>query len=710
MKFNYKRALYFLATTLMTMGTAFFGDPSSSFAANEAVNVWLTNPSSSTYLAQQANATFLPDAGNAYNPLTITVDESRKYQQIVGFGAALTDSSAYVMNRYLTSSAKNTLLNNLFSPTQGIGLNFMKLPMGATDMSASGNYSYDDMPAGQTDPNLTNFSIAHDTSYIIPQLQQMLGINPNIKIVATPWSPPGWMKTSGSMIGGSFIPSYYQAYANYFTKFIQAYQNYGIPIQYLTVQNEPLNSPSGYPGMILPATSSAPATPASEAYFVGNYLGPTLATNNISTQILGYDHNWDQPVYPGSLLADSTASPYIAGTSWHCYDGVVSAQNGVHNQYPSKDQFITECSGGTWQANNTVVMHDELDTSIINGLRNWARGVNFWNLALNANNGPTNGGCTTCRGIVTVNQNTGVVTYNLDYYILGHASKFVKQGAYRIGSNTFGNGSIEDVAVQNPDGSKVLIAYNSGASSSTFKVMWGSESFSYTLAAGAGVTFTWSGTPSAGLVLGAVDLSQAVPGASVQLAGSGFGSSQGTSKVYFGSASAAVTDWSNGLITVTVPSGITGTVNATMNVNGQASNTVPFTVEHALSKTGWVASASSSSSADVPANAVDGNINTRWSSGAAEKNGQWIIVNMGAMQTVNGISLDSGSSTGDYPRSYTVYVSQNGNSWTSVASGYALGSPVIVNFPTQSAQYIKVMQTGSSNHWWSIAEFNAYSN
>jgi O-glycosyl hydrolase len=709
MKLNHKKALNFPAAIWVAMGVAMFWGPSSSFAANETVNVWLTNPSSNTYLAQQANIAFSPDSGNSYTPLTISVDESRKYQQIVGFGAALSDSSAYVINRYLSSSAKTALFNNLFSTTQGIGLSFMRLPMGATDLSASGNYSYDDRPAGQTDPNLANFSIAHDTSYIIPELQQMLGINPNIKIVATPWSPPAWMKTSGSMIGGSLIPSYYQAYANYFTKFIQSYRNYGIPIQYLAVQNEALFSPSGYPGMIFPATSSDPTTTASEAYFIGNYLGPTLAANNINTQILGYDHNWDQPNYPQALYADSSASPYISGTAWHCYGGVVSAQTDLHNQYPNKDQFITECSGGTWQANNTEIMHGELDTLIINGLRNWARGVNFWNLALDTNNGPTNGGCTTCRGVVTVNQNTGAVTYNLDYYILGQASKFVKQGAYRIGSNSFGNGSIENVALQNPDGSKVLIAYNSSGASLTFKVMWGAESFSYTLPANAGVTFTWPGTPSSGLVLGAVDLPQAVPGDTVQLAGSGFGASQGTSKVYFGSVAAAVTDWSNGLITVLVPSGITGTVNVTVNVNDQTSNSAPFAVEHTLPRTSWVASASSSSSTDVPANALDGNINTRWSSGAAQKNGQSFIVNMGSAQAVNEISMDSGPSTGDYARSYTIYVSQNGKSWTNVASGSAISSPEIVTFPTQNSQYIKVMQTGNSGDWWSIAEFNAYS-
>src|SRR5258706_2356184 len=243
----------------------------------------------------------------------------------------------------------------------------------------------------------------------------------------------------------------------------------------------------GYLGMGMAATE--------QATFIKNYLGRAIAASNIKTKLLAYDHNWDATSYPETVVSDPVTAQYVSGIAWHWYGGAVTAQTILHNEYPNKDAFITEASGGSWQGGDANAFRAVLDSLVINGSRNWAKGVVLWNMALDSNNGPTNGGCGTCRGVVTIDQSSGNVTYNVDYYALGHASKFLKPGAYRIASNTFGS-NIEDVAFKNPDGSKVLIAYNAGSSQNTFKVLWGNESFSYTLNPGAAVTFIWSGSPA----------------------------------------------------------------------------------------------------------------------------------------------------------------------------------------------------------------------
>ncbi len=489
-RLSYRASLFTLAACfIISMSILSIFMRPQAHAAGEAVNVWLTTPDQSNLLAQQSDTTFSGTGGS--NSTTITVNDGATYQQMDGFGASLTDSAAWLIYNKLNDSQRSTLLNNLFSPSNGVGLDFLRQPMGASDLTlpSSGEYSYDDMPAGQTDPSLSNFSIAHDTAYIIPVLQQALGINGNIKIMGTPWSPPGWMKSTDSMEGGTLNSSAYDAYANYFVKFIQAYQAQGIPIYAVSPQNEPLYTPAGYPGMSMPATT--------QRDFIKNNLGPAFNTNGITTKILGYDHNWDRPDYPETILSDSTANSYTAGTAWHCYGGTVDAQTTVHNLYPNKDTYETECSGGTWEGPNWTNGFQNTIELLINTTRNWSKSVVRWGLALDTNNGPnlgTGASCKTCRGIVTIDQGNGNVTYNPDYYALGQASKFVVPGASRIDSNSFGAGNIEDVAFKNPDGTKVLVVYNGGSSNNTFQVQWNNESFSYTLPAGAAATFKWSGS------------------------------------------------------------------------------------------------------------------------------------------------------------------------------------------------------------------------
>ncbi len=422
--------------------------------------------------------------GGGSSSLVITVNSTTQYQQMDGFGGSLTDSSAWLIWKELSASQQTTLMQKLFSPSSGIGISFLRQPMGASDFSASGNYSYDDMPEGQTDPNLTNFSVAHDATYIIPLLKQALVVNPNIKVVALPWSPPAWMKTTGTMNGGNMNTTYFPSLAQYFVDFVQAYQKRGIPIYALSVQNEPLYSTTGYPSESLAATD--------ESTFIASNLGPALSTAGLgNVNIFGYEHNWDNTAYPETVLG-SSAGQYVAGSSFHCYAGDPSAQSTVEAAFPAKSIWFTECSGITsstfsgdlvWNAENLL----------IGATRNWARSVSLWNLALDQNSGPKNGTCTNCRGVVTIDDSVSPsnVTFNVEYYILGHLGKFVLPGAHRIDSNTFGSGSIEDVAFQNPDGSIVLFVLNSANNAGTFTVSFGGQSFNYNLPAGAVATFTW---------------------------------------------------------------------------------------------------------------------------------------------------------------------------------------------------------------------------
>lgn len=423
-------------------------------------------------------------SGGTNTPFVISVDPTTTYQQMDGVGASLTDSSAWVIWNKLDSSQRAALMQQLFSPSAGIGIGFLRQPMGASDFSASGNYSYDDMPAGQTDPNLTNFSVAHDDAYIVPLLQQALAINPSAKVVALPWSPPAWMKTNDNMNGGDMNTAYFPSLAQYFVQFVQAYQQRGIPIYAISVQNEPLFATPNYPTENLSA--------GEESDFITNHLGPSMTSAGLAgVNIFGYEHNWDNPTYAETVLA-SSAGTYVAGTSFHCYAGDVGAQTQIRTAYPTKDIWFTECSGvvGSSFAGDLVWNAQHL---LIGATRNWARAVSLWNIALDQNSGPTNGGCLSCRGVVTVDDSTSpaTVTFNVEYYVLGHLGKFVVPGAHRIGSNTFSPGGIEDVAFQNPDGSIVLLVLNGANSSTAFTVRWDSQTFNYTLPAQSVGTFTW---------------------------------------------------------------------------------------------------------------------------------------------------------------------------------------------------------------------------
>ena len=468
----------------------------------QSVSVWLTTHDQSKTLEQQASVTFASGSGGS-NPLV--VDETQTYQQIEGFGASFTDSAAYLLNQVATPTARTNAMNNLFTRNGGgIGVSFVRNPMAASDLART-HYSYDDLAAGKTDVNLTNFSIAHDQADIIPLVQQALQLNPQLTIMANPWSPPGWMKDSGSMIGGSLLPSMYAPFARYFVKYIQAYQAAGIPTHYISLQNEPLYVPGDYPGMSMDA--------ATQITVLRDYVLPTLAASNITTKVLVYDHNWDQSSYPQTVFGDATllASSQVAGTAWHGYGGTPGVMLTLANQFPTKGNYQTEHSGGTWVGDQLRQDFAE----IIHVMRCWGRAYVKWSLAQDQNYNPNLGGCNTCIGLVTVNSSSGAVTYNTDFYTLGHFSKFVLPGAARVYSAN-ANGVVS-AAFKNPDGSKALVAFNDTTGSKTFQVQWGGQSFSYTLASYAGVTFTWTGTQTGGYTVNPAN----------QIQGSSFNSASG---------------------------------------------------------------------------------------------------------------------------------------------------------------------------------------
>jgi glucosylceramidase len=607
-------------------------------------SVWVTTPDGAEHMQQQPAVTFAPGGSDL---TTVTVDPNQTYQSVDGFGGALTDSSAAVLSE-LPGTQRDAAMRQLFDPRQGIGISFLRQPVGSSDFTASPtHYTYDDMPAGQTDFGLTHFSVAHDQRQILPLLRQAERLNPQLTVLATPWSPPAWMKDSDSLVGGHLKddPAVYNAYARYLVKFVQAYAAAGVPVDYLTVQNEPQNrTPSAYPGTDLPVQQEDKVIEA---------LGPLLHRASPRTKILAYDHNWTthpgdiataqqmgedpQTDYPYEVL-DSPAAKWIAGTAYHCYSGDPSAQSALHDAHPDKGIWFTECSGSHGATDTpdqifrgTLTWHAR--TITIGTTRNWAKSVADWNLALDPNGGPHNGGCATCTAMLTVNPDHTVTT-NAEFYTIGHLSKFVKPGAVRIGSSNYGttgwNGEITDVAFRNPDGSTALVVHNENDAARSFAVAVGGQSFEYTLPGGALATFTWPKSAHLSSGLRAVSLAGAT--ASASPAGQG-----------------------------------------------------------------------------APALVADSDGTTRWTSGAAQTPGQYVQLDLGRRTAFRTVAIDSGDNLGDYAHGWQLSLSDDGTHWHTAASGTGTGQLTTADLHrTTSARYIRVTQTATAPNWWSVADLHLY--
>ena len=612
-----------------------------------AAHLWLTTADGSHKLSDMGTIPFTTTPSSAP---TIVIDPSRSFQKMDGFGGAITDSAAHVLYG-LSPSARARAMEMLFSPQTGDGLDYLRQPIGASDFVVKAPYTYDDMPAGQTDYAQHHFSIAHDEAQILPLLRWAKRLNPNLQIIATPWSPPAWMKTNDSLIGGRLIdtPAIYHSYALYLTKFVQAYSRQGVAINTITVQNEPQNrNPAGYPGTDMSAAQEEKVIEA---------LGPMLRDAGLHTQILAYDHNWsehpndiadtppdetqDTNDYPQEVLS-SPAAQWIAGTAYHCYYGDPSAMTALHNQFPSKDIYFTECSGSQSSDpsntfSDTLKWHSR--NLIIGSPRNWAKTVINWNVALDPSGGPHVGGCTNCTGILTVGPGD-TITPDAEYYTLGSLSRFVAPGAVRIASTSFGttgwNGEVMDVAFRNPDGSTVLVAHNENDSPQAVGIHEGNEYLTYMMPGDSLATFTWNG-----------DL----------------GGDQGMTQLD--------------------PSGWQATANPTGPTD-------------------------SCCQGDVASNAVDDDASTRYSTGTGQAPGQYLQVDLGKLEPLRQIVFDTGVNLGDYPRGYTVTTSTDGTSWQTAGSGSGSGQFTTVPLSGAPIRYVRMTLTASSGSWWSVADVRGF--
>jgi glucosylceramidase len=618
-------------------------------AATVPAHVWITTANGADKLSDLGTVNFSTAPSTAP---AVVVDPTLTYQTMQGFGGAITDSSATVLYT-LPAAQRAQVMASLFSPTSGDGLDYLRQPVGGSDMVATAPYTYDDLPAGQTDYSMQHFSVAHDQPEILPLLREAKVLNPRLRVIASPWSPPAWMKTSDSLIGGRLIatPQMDQAYALYLLKFIEAYRANGIDVNAITVQNEPQDRTTvNYPGTDMPS--------AQEAAVIED-LGPMIKAAHLQTEIFAYDHNWQEHPndiastppdevgdindYPQQVLA-TPAAKWISGVAFHCYYGDPSAMTTFHDEYPKLQIFEDECSGSQ-SADPADTFSDTLKWHArnleIGSTRNWSSTVINWNLALNPAGGPHVGGCSTCTGIVTVGPGD-TVTPDAEYYALGQLSRFVQPGAVRIASTSFGttgwNGEVMDVAFRNPDGSTVLVAHNENDSAQAFAVQEGNQRFTYTLPGDSLATFVWRGN-----LAGSRPLRQVAP-------------------------------------------------------------------------SGWTATASPSGPADpcctgdVAANAVDGDASTRYSTGEGQAPGQYLQADFGTAVPARRIVVDTGVSTGDYPRGYTVQTSTNGTDWdTVVADGQGSGQFTTIDLDGGAIQYVRLtLTTADPSDWWSVADVRAY--
>jgi glucosylceramidase len=643
--------VFFSIGILTALGGALPGTSAaraSSSPAAAVAHVWLTTADGTYKLSDQGTVGFSTTPSTVP---TVVVDPTLSYQAVQGFGGAITDSSASVLYT-LPPDQRAAVMASLFDPTAGDGLDYLRQPVGGSDFVTTAAYTYDDLAAGQTDYGMRDFSIAHDQAQILPLLRQARALNPRLQIIATPWSPPAWMKTTGTLIGGRLIddPRIYHAYALYLLKFLQAYRDSGVTVNAITVQNEPQNrTPSGYPGTDMPSWQEAA---------VIEDLGPMLRSAHLDTQIYAYDHNWSEHPndvastppdetadindYPEQVLK-TAAAQWISGVAFHCYSGDPSAMTAFHNAYPKLKIIMDECSGSQ-SGNPADTFSDTLKWHSRNlelgSTRNWSGTVINWNLALDPSGGPHVGGCGTCTGIITVGPGT-TVTRNAEFYALGHLARFVKPGAVRIASTSFGttgwNGQVMDVAFRNPDGSTVLVAHNENDNAQAFAIQEGDHWLTYTLPGASLATFVWTGN-----LTGPHPLRQVVP-----------------------------LGWT-----------------ATANPPGP---TDPCCT------------------GDVAANAADGDASTRYSTGAAQTPGQYLQLDFGKQIPAREVVVDTGVSLGDYPRGYSVQVSTDGRNWaTVVADGHGAGQFTTVDLPGRPIRFVRMTLTAAATSWWSVADVRAY--
>jgi len=460
-----------------------FATPETLGGQGPSVELWITSSDEAGVVAglePQSSLSFAPESGDA---TAIKVDESKVYQPMEGGGAAFTDGAAWLINQKLSPEQRNEVMHRLFDPNSGIGLSFLRNPIGSSDLTRAW-YTYDDNADDRSDSSLPHFSIDHDLTDVIPLTKIARQLNPQLTLMINAWSPPAWMKSSGSLVAGGVLPEYYAHHANYHVKAIQAYESHGLHVNYVSLNNEPTCCRNiNYPSVLL-ITSGDMATMLKDYWF------PAMKANHITTKVLLLDFNWKNADLVEPLLNDEAirTSPFLGGVAWHGYGGDVTVQARVHDRY-GVDQFLTERSG--FNGGSRQQKQDMIDMMRV--VRNWGKTFVKWPVAADENNGPNRGGCDTCRGLVTVHtkdSRAGQVDYTIEYYTMGQLTKFVPNGSYRIDSTD--DPDVPNVAFKDPHGSVVLIAYNNMPTPQSFKVHWHSKSFSYSLPVNTTVTFRWS--------------------------------------------------------------------------------------------------------------------------------------------------------------------------------------------------------------------------
>lgn len=437
--------------------------------------VWLTHADQSKLFEKQAETfTFSPQSSTLP---TIFVDEKQKFQSMDGFGFTLTGGSVTLLWQ-MDADKRKALLKELFAfDGKNIGISYLRISIGASDLSDH-VFTYNDLPTGQTDEKIQKFDLTEEKKALIPVLREILAINPAIKILGSPWTPPVWMKTNSNSKGGSLLPKYYDAYALYFVKYIQSMKKEGINIDAITIQNEPLH-PGNNPSLLM--------QPEEQGAFIKQSLGKALKSAKITTKIWLYDHNADRPDYPIAILNDPEVRQYVDGSAFHLYGGSVESIRQVHEAHPDKNLYFTEqWIGAPGNFAGDLAWHTK--TLIIGAPRNWCKTVLEWNLAADPQQNPhTEGGCTECLGALTIDKNE--IKRNPAYYIVAHASKFVRPNAQRIASNT--TMGLQNIAFRTAEGRIVLIVLNESNKPSTFMISHQNKKIQQTLPAGTVATYVW---------------------------------------------------------------------------------------------------------------------------------------------------------------------------------------------------------------------------
>ena len=442
----------------------------------ENVEFWLSDQSVSKIFSKQTTGV---DTGRVYQSVykNIIIDTSQVYQEMDGFGFALNGGSAmHIFN--MDHSSRSALLNELFgSDENSIKASYLRVSIGSSDLDEY-PFSYNDLPDGQTDIEMNNFDLGYDKLYLIPVLKEIIEISPDIKIMASPWSPPAWMKTNKSTVGGSLLLEYYDAYALYFVKYIQSMHDEGIEIDAITIQNEPLHDGNN-PSMHMSSSE--------QALFISQSLGPLFLQNQIETKIIIYDHNADRIDYPISVLNDLSARQYIEGSAFHLYGGDINDLSQLKSSHPDKNLYFTEqWVGAPGDLYGDLRWH--IRNLIIGASRNWCKTVIEWNLASDDKQKPhTEGGCSSCLGAVTIKNNN--VLRNTAYYVIAHASKFIPPGSVRVYSSS--TSSLPNVAFITPEDKIVTVVLNDSNDKIKFNITFENNYMHSTLNAGAIGTYTW---------------------------------------------------------------------------------------------------------------------------------------------------------------------------------------------------------------------------